>query len=329
MWFSGGATVKDTLLAVLKGNAGEYVSGEKLSRKLGVSRTAVWKHIGSLRDEGYAVESSPRLGYKLVSVPDFLLPAEISEGLHTAVLGKQIHYRAEIDSTNRLAKQLAIDGEPEGSVVLAEQQRTGRGRMGREWSSPTGGIWMSVILRPELAPYQVQAITLTAAVAAVEATYIATGVTPGIKWPNDLLLGKKKIAGILTEVSAEMERVNYLILGVGLNANIPGELFHGQLLGEATSLLAETGISVVRTRWVRSFLEKLEYYYFLALQEGFAEVFDSWRRYSITLGQPVTVRIADRTVTGIATDIDNHGALQLKTDAGIETFMAGEVSLKK
>jgi len=321
--------VKDTLLAVLKDNAGKYVSGEKLSRELGVSRTAVWKHIGSLRDDGYVVESSPRRGYKLVSVPDLLMPAEIWEGLHTTVLGKQIHYSAEIDSTNRLARQLAIDGEPEGSVVLAEQQRTGRGRMGREWSSPTGGIWMSVILRPELAPYQVQALTLTAAVAAVEATYNATGVTPGIKWPNDLLLGKKKVAGILTEVSAEMERVNYLVLGIGLNANIPAKLFHGQLLGEATSLLAETGILVERTHWVRSFLETLERYYFLVLQEGFAAVFDSWRRYSVTLGQPVTVRIADRVVTGIATDIDSNGALQVKTDDGIETFMAGEVSLKK
>ena len=292
--------MKDTLLAVLKENAGTYVSGEELSRKLGVSRTAIWKHIGSLRDQGYGVQSSPRLGYKLVSVPDLLLPAEIREGLHTVLLGKQIHYRAEIDSTNRLAKQLAIDGEPEGSVILAEQQRTGRGRMGREWSSPAGGIWMSVILRPKLAPYQVQAFTLVAAVAAVEATIHTTGVTPGIKWPNDLLLGKKKVAGILTEVSAEMERVNYLVLGVGLNANISGTLFHGQLLGEATSLFAETGISVERTRWVQSFLETLEHYYFLASQDGFARVFDSWRRYSVTLGQWVTVRIADRAVTGIA-----------------------------
>ena len=288
--------MKDTLLAVLKENAGTYVSGEELSRKLGVSRTAIWKHIGSLRDQGYGVQSSPRLGYKLVSVPDLLLPAEIREGLHTVLLGKQIHYRAEIDSTNRLAKQLAIDGEPEGSVILAEQQRTGRGRMGREWSSPAGGIWMSVILRPKLAPYQVQAFTLVAAVAAVEATIHTTGVTPGIKWPNDLLLGKKKVAGILTEVSAEMERVNYLVLGVGLNANISGTLFHGQLLGEATSLFAETGISVERTRWVQSFLETLEHYYFLASQDGFARVFDSWRRYSVTLGQWVTVRIADRAV---------------------------------
>lgn len=321
--------MKDMLLAVLKDKADMYVSGEELSRKLGVSRTAVWKHIGSLRNEGYDIKSAPRRGYKLVAVPDLLLPAEISEGLRTSVLGKQIYYHTEADSTNRLAKKLAMDGEPEGSVVLAEQQVAGKGRMGREWSSPAGGIWMSVILRPRLAPHQVQALTLTAAVAAVAATYNATGVMTGIKWPNDLLLGGKKISGILTEVSAEMERVNYLILGVGFNANIPGEVFNERQLPEAGSLLTETGIPVKRALWVKLFLEKLEHYYLLAMREGFADIFHAWRRYSVTLGEEVEVHIAGRIETGVAVDIDSNGALQVKTGVGIETFMAGDVSLKK
>ncbi len=319
--------MKDILLAVLKDKAETYVSGEELSRKLGVSRTAVWKHVGNLRKEGYDIKSAPRLGYKLVAVPDLLLPAEISDGLRTSVIGKQIYYYAETDSTNRLAKKLAMDGEPEGSVVLVERQLAGKGRMGREWSSPSGGIWMSVILRPSLAPHQAQALTLAAAVAAVEATYNATGVMTGIKWPNDLLLCRKKISGILTEVSAEMERVNYLILGVGFNANIPGELFSH--LPEAGSLLAQTGKPVKRALWVKLFLERLEYYYLLAMREGFADIFNAWRRYSVTLGEEVEVHVAGRIETGVAVDIDSNGALQVKTGAGIETFMAGDVSLKK
>jgi BirA family biotin operon repressor/biotin-[acetyl-CoA-carboxylase] ligase len=320
--------MKQVLLTILKGEKEKYVSGEELSRQLGVSRTAVWKHIGRLRDEGYRIESLPRLGYRLVSVPDLLLPAEIAEGLVTSALGRKIYHYHKLDSTNRLARELCARGEPEGSLVVAEVQDTGRGRLGRSWSSPAGGIWMTLILRPKLASYQLPLITLTAAVAAVEATLKTTGLKPGIKWPNDLLLSGRKLVGILTEVSAETDRVNHCVLGVGVNANIPPERMPSELQGLATSLLAETGKPVDRAAWVRNFLESMETYYLNAASDQFHVVRMRWKEFSETLGREVTVRLGERSVHGMALDIDESGALQVRTPNGVETMMAGEVTLK-
>ncbi|MBS4023868.1 MAG: biotin--[acetyl-CoA-carboxylase] ligase [Dethiobacter sp.] len=320
--------MKDKLLSMLKNNAGVFVSGEELSRKLNVTRTAVWKHIRSLREKGYEIESSPGRGYKLVAVPDLLLPAEIQDGLVTAVLGKRIYHFAEVDSTNRVARQLAQNGEPEGSVVLAEVQAGGRGRLGREWISPAGGIWLSLLLRPNLAPFQAQLLTLAAAVAAVEATEEACGIRPGIKWPNDLLLGERKLAGILTEVSAEMERVNFLVLGIGVNANIRAVSFPGEVGKTAVSLLEELGSPVDRAAWVKKFIVYMEMYYLEALSAGFGRVLELWRRYSVTLEREVSVHTAGRTVTGTAVDIDDSGALLVRTAMGEEKFLAGEVTLR-
>ncbi|MHB1255521.1 MAG: biotin--[acetyl-CoA-carboxylase] ligase [Dethiobacteraceae bacterium] len=320
--------MKETVLAGLKVHFGRYVSGGQLSNQLQVSRTAVWKHIGGLREDGYEIESSPRLGYRLVSVPDLLLPLEIRDGLRTKILGKQIHYRRTMDSTNRLARELAAAGAAEGTVILSEEQLAGRGRLGRSWVSPAGGIWLSLILRPQLAPHKAQLITLLAAVAAVEATQKTTGLVPGIKWPNDLLLGGRKLAGILTEVSAEMERVNYLVLGIGLNANLSAEHFQGELADSATSLLLELGQSVCRVRWVQNFLTLFEQAYLATEEQGFASVLACWRRYSVTLGQDVIVSLGGRSVHGTALDIDEQGALLVKTVSGLETFLSGEVSLK-
>lgn len=320
--------MKETVLAVLKEQAGAYVSGEELSNRLQVSRTAVWKHIGGLRDEGYEIESSPRLGYRLVGVPDLLLPLEIQDGLETEILGRHIEHRRTVSSTNRLARDLAAEGAPEGTVVLAETQESGRGRLGRSWISPVGGIWLSLVLRPNLPPYKAQLITLLAAVAAVEATERVAGVTAGIKWPNDLLLNYRKLAGILTEVSAEMERVNYMVLGIGVNANIEVSCFEDDVAATATSLLAETGQPICRAAWVRQFLKDFEAAYLEAQARGFSGMLDRWRKYSVTLGQDVDIQMSDRSAHGKAMDIDEQGALLVRTEAGLETFLAGDVSLK-
>ncbi|MDW7649840.1 MAG: biotin--[acetyl-CoA-carboxylase] ligase [Bacillota bacterium] len=320
--------MKETVLAVLKDNLFSYVSGEELSSRLNVSRTAIWKHIGALREDGYEIESAPRLGYRLLAVPDLLLPSEIHAGLETNILGKKVIHQHEVESTNRVLRELADKGEPEGTVVLAEQQTAGRGRLGRSWSSPQGGVWLSVLLRPSLPPFKVQLVTLLAAVAAVEATETVVGITPGIKWPNDLLVDGKKLAGILTEVSAEMERVNYLILGIGINVNIPAGNFTGELTETATSLQAATGSSTDRVAWVKTFLTKLEREYIRAQKQGFSDVLERWRRYSVTIGYAVDVNLGNHTVSGTAVDIDEQGALLVKTDTAVETFLAGDVSLK-
>lgn len=328
IWLTGGI-MKEIVLFELKKNDGKYVSGEELSRRLGVSRTAVWKHISGLRDEGYEIESSPRHGYRLVSVPELLLPSEIRDGLETDILGQKIVHLHDTDSTNSIARELGSRGWPEGTVVVAERQRAGRGRLGRQWISPEGGIWLSLLLRPKLLPQQVQLLTLAAGVAAVRATRGAAGIEPGIKWPNDLLLGQRKLAGILSEISAEMDLVHYLVLGIGVNANIPEKAFPIELAATMTSLLAETGRPVYRAGWVRLFLKEMEFLYLQALSQNFSAILAGWRDYSVTLGREVTIRLPGRQVRGFAENIDDSGALLVRTSLGLETFPAGEVTLRE
>jgi BirA family biotin operon repressor/biotin-[acetyl-CoA-carboxylase] ligase len=319
--------MKETLLTVLKNNRGSYVSGQELSRRLGVTRTTVWKHVRALRSEGYAVDSSPRRGYRLVGTPDLLLAAEIMEGLATVRLGRRVVHLNETASTNRVARELGAGGEPEGTLVLAEVQHGGKGRLGRAWSAPAGGIWLSLILRPDFPPNLLQLLTLTAAVAAAEASENVAGISPGIKWPNDLLWRGKKLAGILTEGSTEADRVDCLVLGVGINANLREEDFPLELRGLATSLLLAGGRPVDRAAWVRWFLWRLERYY-LNTGEGTAQALSEWRRRSVTLGQQVVVSMGSGTVEGTAVDIDDRGALLVETEGGLETVLAGDVTLK-
>lgn len=317
--------MKETLLAFLLESGNRYVSGQEISKRLGTSRTAVWKHVQSLRSEGYLIESSPHLGYRLLAVPDLLHPELISSGLKTKTLGRKLVYFDRIGSTNSEAKRLAAEGAPEGTLVVAEAQTGGRGRLGREWASPAGGIWISLVLRPNMALHRASLFTLAAAVAAREATRLTAGIKAGIKWPNDLLVGGKKLAGILTEVSAETDRVNFLVLGVGLNANLSANDFPAELQDSATSVLLETGRLLDRPAWIKAFLTLMEACYDGAESDGFNEVLDAWRRYSVTLGKKVCVRTAGGMVAGEALDISELGALLIRTEDGVQEIFSGEV----
>ncbi|MCR3922644.1 MAG: biotin--[acetyl-CoA-carboxylase] ligase [Firmicutes bacterium] len=319
--------MEEKVLMLLREKTNMYVSGEEVSRTLQVSRTAIWKYIGRLREKGYTIDSSPRRGYCLRAVPDLLIPFEIRHGLTTELLGRKIYAYATIDSTNRRARELAQDGASDGTIVVAEMQTEGRGRLGREWNSPQGGIWLSLILRPQIQPFKVQSITLLTAVVAAETTELIADVAVGIKWPNDLLLHGKKVAGILTEVSAEMDCVRYLIVGIGLNANVAITSFPESVKDIATSLLVQTGQAVQRTEWVRIFLQRFEQEYNYVVQHGFSAILKRWREYSITLGQDVVVHCAGQRIVGHAVDINEQGALLVETANGIEAFWAGEVSL--
>ncbi|NLM45320.1 MAG: biotin--[acetyl-CoA-carboxylase] ligase [Firmicutes bacterium] len=321
--------MKRKLLELLKKNRDRYLSGAEASRLLRVSRTAVWRAVESLRESGYVIASSPGRGYRLEVVPDLLLPMEIQDGLQTSILGKTIHYEKRTESTNKKARELAEAGAAEGTLVLAEEQTAGRGRLGRSWSSPPGGIWLSLLLRPALSTSQMTLLTLLAAVAAVEATINVCKITPGIKWPNDLLYGRKKLAGILTEISAEADRVHYLIVGIGFNANITAEQFAPEIRKTATSVLAATGAAVDRAAWVRAYLAAFEAYYYQALRSDFAAVLARWRHYAETLGQEVAVRFAGKEFCGRAVDIDEQGALLLETGKGLVRCLAGDVAMKK
>jgi BirA family biotin operon repressor/biotin-[acetyl-CoA-carboxylase] ligase len=322
--------LKERVLELLKNGYPDFVSGEAICRSLGISRTAVWKHIQALRGAGYDIEAVPHAGYRLVSVPDRLYPAEITRGLATAFLGHKIYHYDRVESTNRTARELASRGVPAGTLVVAEEQTGGRGRMGRGWFSPHGlGIWCSVILRPAVNPMDAPPLTMLAAVAVARVLRRVTGVEAGIKWPNDLLVGEKKICGILTELSAEMERVNYLITGMGINVNIDRHQFPPELRETATSVLAETGRRVSRVALLQDLLAELEYWYTLWEREGFAPVLARWKEMSVTLHRPVKVFTWKESWEGWAEDVAADGSLLLRLPGGeCKRVVSGEVSLR-
>jgi BirA family biotin operon repressor/biotin-[acetyl-CoA-carboxylase] ligase len=309
-------STRDRLLGYLREGKRKWVSGELLSHKIGVSRSAIRKHIRRLREEGYGIESFPGKGYSLHEVSDLLLPPQIRHGLKTRVLGqKDIVYFVETDSTNTRAKALAARGAPEGTLVVSEKQEKGRGRLGRDWFSPQQeGIYASLILRPKIAPRDAPKITLLTAVAAADTLYSLTQLQVTIKWPNDLLVSRKKIAGILTESRANRDSVDYIVVGLGLNVNTAS--FPHAIREKATSILIETGKHYSRVRALREYLKWYEEYYEVFKGVGFQPLLEQWRKLTNTIGQQVTVEVNGKQYAGEAHDIDKDGALIIKDSKG-------------
>jgi len=320
--------MQEIILQMLREQPGEYVSGEAMCQACGVSRTAIWKHIKDLQDAGYQIEAVRNKGYRLVAAPDLVTAAEIREGLATMLLGQSIVYRDTIDSTNTLAQQLAMNGAPEGTLVIADEQTNGRGRRGRNWFSPPhSGIWMSLILRPQLPLAHAAQITLVAAIALAKALSKVTGVTAGIKWPNDILFGKKKCCGILTEMHAESDQIHHLVVGIGINVNVPEEAFPEELREIATSLQAIKGTRIPRADVVQAVLNEFEPLYRQYVNEGgFGSLRDEWKRQSITLGREVVAQTARGTTIGKALDIDEFGVLLVeKADGEVEKIYSADI----
>jgi BirA family biotin operon repressor/biotin-[acetyl-CoA-carboxylase] ligase len=315
----------EAVLEVLR-EARDAISGEYLAAQLGLSRAAVWKRVHRLKAQGYVIEGSPRRGYLLLAVPDKLLPEEVLQGLQTRRFTGPVHHHETLNSTNDLAKELAVRGAPEGTVVVAEAQTGGRGRLGREWDSPPGvGLYVSLVLRPMLPPLELPQITLTTAVAVVRAVRRVAGVAPGIKWPNDLLLNGKKLGGILTEMETESDRIRHVVVGLGLNVNNPG--FPPELAATATSLTLALGGSFSRVQLLQAWLEEFEELYDRFLNQGFPEILEEWKRFTVTLGRPATVRQGPREISGQALDVAADGALLLRTASGeIVRVTSGEIT---
>jgi len=318
----------DRLLMMLLAAKGGYVSGEEISRIFGVSRSAIWKQVNHLRQMGYDIDSSTRLGYRISESPDLMLPEEIWSKAELSFLGGRIYYYSCIDSTNTEAKKLAQQGAPHGTLVIAEEQTGGKGRLGRFWASQKGtGIWVSAILKPQLMPFEAPKLTILTAVAVAEAIRYRTGISAGIKWPNDILIEGKKVCGILMEMSAELDAVNFVVIGTGINVN--NDFFPEEIKHKAISLKMAKGGKVNRTDIIAGFLERLEYNYETAMLQGFDAVFKKWRTLCCNLGKPVEIIAGNRSFTGIAMDIDEHGALMVKKDDGkVERVLSGDVSLK-
>jgi len=295
----------------------EYISGEALAQKLSISRVAVWKQIQGLKDMGYEIIANQNLGYCLVSRPDLLIPQEIQRRLFTKYIGKEIYYYPEIKSSNIMAKEKALhreDGIIEGTLVIAERQSAGKGRLGREWFSPAGGIWLSIILYPQLPPSYIPRITLMTAVAVVKAIKICTQIESQIKWPNDILINEKKVCGILTEMSAELDIINWVVVGIGINVNIDDRNFPEDIYQNTTSLKETLGKEVSRVKMIQIFLQEFEKYYESLKSRKFSSILKEWKLYSHTLGRKIKVDMGERMVKGEAININEEGALILKKE---------------
>lgn len=300
-----------------------YISGEEISHRLGITRQALWKHIQELKEQGYDIVAVPHLGYQLLSSPDKLFPSEISSHLNTRFIGKKIYYAEVSSSTMDIATQLGMKGYPEGTLVLAEAQTKGRGRLNRIWFSPKyKGIYLSLLLRPKILPHQAPIFTLLTAVGICEAIKEVTGLDARIKWPNDILMHQKKLGGILTELNAEMDRIHFIVIGIGINVNNEKKA----LVAGATSLKNEKKENISRIELLKELLRKIEINYLIFQEEGAHPVLEKWRDYSVTLGRRVKVSSYLKPIEGEAVDIDTDGSLLIRKDSGvIQKITAGDI----
>lgn len=300
-----------------------YVSGEEIAHALRISRTAVWNHVAHLKGLGFEIESLPHLGHRLVALPDKLLPSLVSHELKVRLMGRRIVHFDETSSSSDEADRLAGSGEPAGTVVIAEKQTAGRGRMGRVWHSTAGkGIYLSVILRPALPPARTSFITLCSAIAAREAIQLRTGLRAYLKWPNDVLIAGRKACGILTELKTEADRIDYAIVGMGINVNQTAA--HLQGLPEATSLKIETGGDVSRLELTQSFLGVFDRIYQILVEERYGEIIDLWLDASETIGRRIVIQpFSGEKTEGVATGLDEDGCLLVRLDNGLTRRITG------
>jgi len=306
-----------------------YVSGEDIAERLGFTRAAVWHHIDTLKKLGYEFEAVPRLGYRLIREPDRLRPDEIESELREKLIGRKIYYYDETQSTNDIAEQLARDGAIEGTVVAAEYQNKGRGRLKRKWLSPKGkNLLFSVILRPHLDPGFVSLMTIMSSVALARVMR-QEGVAAQIKWPNDVYVDGKKIAGILTEMSSEQDRVKYVVIGIGINVNMPEEDFSDEIKPLATSMSLSKGMNLDRVGFLKKVLIELDHCYDKIRKGLHEEVLEEWSRYSFLMGRWVEVVSGQRRLEGVVLGTDARGELLLKLENGfVESIISGDINFK-
>jgi BirA family biotin operon repressor/biotin-[acetyl-CoA-carboxylase] ligase len=314
--------MKERILEYLK-KEDEYLSGDEIAARLGISRQGLWKHIQDLKDIGYDIVAVPHLGYRLESSPDRLFALEIAHGLNTRFIAKKIHYFDYLASTMDMAMQLGMQAAPNGTLVLAESQTKGRGRLGRGWFSPKyKGIYLSLILRPKISPSASPILTLLSAVSICETIKKIVGLDAQIKWPNDVLICNKKVAGILTEMNAEVDKINFVVIGIGLNVNNDKK----SLIAQSTSLKEQAAQPISRVLLLQEFLRRIEQYYCIWEDKGVQPIIDKWRNFSLTLGRRVKVYCQNKHIEGQAVDIDTDGALLIRKDSGLmQKVFSGDV----
>ena len=329
MYTSFEETSLDKIITLLKSHKAEFVSGEQLSKSLNTSRAAIWKNIKKLQSLGYNILSRPNVGYKLISKPDLLLPWEILDGLQTNVIGQKIYYFDTIDSTQSFALKLSEKPHENGSLVIAERQTRGRGRLNRKWVSPKGGIWLSILLRPNFEISQVSLFPIMTSLALSIAIEKILKLKPKLKWPNDVILNSKKVAGILIDASIESNKIDYLVIGVGINYRIEPQVV-SKLIKKTKGRYGVTSLVKKNQksdpiRLVQEFLFQLEQFQQKIVSNDLKAIRKEYLRRSLTIGKNVVVSTHKGTITGKASTIDENGALIISSKGKAQRVLVGDV----
>lgn len=328
MYTSFEQTTLDKIVTLLKSHQSEFLSGEKLSKSLSLSRASVWKNIKKLQSLGYKIESRPKSGYRLQQSTDLLVPWEVSDGLQTDIIGRKIYYFGTIDSTQNFALELAKRPHENGSLVIADRQTQGRGRLNRKWVSPKGGIWMSILLRPNFEPSYTSLFPMATSLALAVSIEKTLKIKTELKWPNDITIKGNKVAGILIDASVESNKIDYLIIGIGINFKInPGTISKSikqKKYGIATLISKDQGTRPAEL--VQQFLLELEKTYNNILTDNVGTIRKEWIKRSSTIGKNVTITTTTGTLKGKVTGIDKTGALILSRNGIVQHVLAGDMT---
>jgi BirA family transcriptional regulator, biotin operon repressor / biotin---[acetyl-CoA-carboxylase] ligase len=321
--------IETAIIKAFKSNPDGFVSGESLAAEIGVSRAAVWKKINLLREKGYEIEAVPRLGYRLASKPDVLLSSDIRTDLKTGFVGHRIVQLRLVESTNEKAKSLAAEGAENGTMVIAEEQLAGKGRLSRKWTSPPGGLWLSIILRPELPLADAPKLSIAVAVA-VAKTISLLGLKPQIKWPNDILIKDKKVCGVLIEMTAQLNIIEHIIMGIGINVNNDVLTVVEDNRNVATSLSIELNKTIDRTSLLAELAYAVEEEYLNVVNGRWEKIKNEWLEFCNINGKQIIIKTLKDETVGSFAGIDETGALLLLTETGVmRSFSAGDVSVLK
>jgi len=319
---------RQSILEFLYSSRDSWISGEEISSSLGISRTAVWKNIKFLKEKGYIIESSSKLGYKFKAPGTGLDEYKIRNNLNTEVIGrKNLIVCEETVSTNIDAFKLASQGAEEGTVLVAENQTGGKGRFGRSWLSVQGrGLYLSIILRPQIAPSKASGITIAAAVALSD-TLDEFGIkNHEIKWPNDILINGRKISGILTEMKGDADKIDFIITGIGINLNTRPEDYHSDVKKIAASVSDSRGGDIDRCAFLQSLLRNFERYYLNFINSGFSDILDIWKEKASIIGRQIKVSLIDETFTGVVKGLNAEGFLIVETETGERLINSGDIN---
>ena len=320
------------VLSFFQTHDSEYLSGEDLSDVLKISRVAVWKHIKKIQSLGYKIESRQKLGYRLVNETEKLLPWEITNDLKTKEIGKRVYYFKEIDSTQNFAQQIALDKKENGTIVIAEKQTAGRGRLDRKWTSPKGGMWFSLIIHPKFDVSTSTLVPIAGAVALAKSIKSTLDVDVSVKWPNDITLNGKKVAGMLVDASFQANNIDYLILGIGINFDIDSKKIEKKLSKSPNFY----GVNSLRKKdddtppkiLLREFLVQFEKILTQLNKGDNAKIVKEWTKKADKIGKRITINTSDGKISGISQGIDNDGALKLKTSKGVKKIFVGDIVLE-